>query len=138
MRGAHCGAEIGAGKAGPQPIGALPNICPFCAQHEARAERASPFKEQKESPPELKAGEPPAAGGALPAGVLENKNEEVLNPTSAALHTVRPGHAVLVHKTRDDAPFLLVNCRAQLPEQGRSCSRCNLQEEKEVKTAHLL
>lgn len=80
--------------------------------------RASPFKEELAL--ELKAGEPPAAGGALPAVVLENKNEEVLNPAGAALHTVGPRHAVLVHKTRDDAPILLVNCRAQLLEQGRS------------------
>lgn len=100
--------------------------------------RALPFKEQKELPLEPAAGEPPAAGGALPAGVLENKTKEVLNPAGAAPHTVGPRHAVLVHRTRDDAPFLLVNCRAQLPEQGRSCSHCSLQEEKEVKRAHLL
>lgn len=99
------------------------------------AVRALPFKEQKQFPLKLKAGEPPAAGGALPAGVLQNKNEEVLNLASAAPHSVGPRHTMLMH-TRDNAPFLHVNCRAQLPEQGRSCSDCRLQEEKEVKTAH--
>lgn len=136
-----CIPETGAGTTGAQPGGAaLPDTCPFCAQREAGAERALPFKEQKESPPALKAGQPAAAGGALPAGVPENKTEDVSNRDGAALHTVGPSHVTLVAKTKDNAPFLLVNCWAQLPEQEKlaqtaACSDGGFQEDKEAKTA---